>query len=248
MSAFLIDRHVMHYESVGRGRPVIFVHNFIGSWRYWLPTMEYLGPDFKCYALDLWGFGDSGFDPALATLDQHVSQLGHFLTHLGIGQVALVGHGYGALVAQKFAELNRNSVNRLVSIHHKINPSWKKAPGIFQTHNWLASQKLPEAVLLDCLKAKQVAVANAFANSAAAEWSHTTQGVAANLPHLVIQYGEMHGTPTHSGRITISKQTLFPMAQNAEELNRLLREFLVGSPIVLNEGLSLKEFWKRRVR
>ena len=248
MSAFLINKLVLHYESVGRGKPVVFVHNFVGSWRYWLPSMEFLSSGFKSYAFDLWGFGDSGRDNSLYTPQAHADQLADFIKQLGIGQAAIVGHGYGALVAQQFAKNKPDAVNRLVSIHHKINPSWIKTSGIFQTHNWLASQKLPEAVALDCIKADPVAVESAFKVISSNKAEDMRVELADEIPHLVIQYGETHGMPSVTGRITIAKQTLFPMAQNAEELNRLLHEFLAGSPIVLNEGLTLKEFWKRRVR
>ncbi|SRR5258706_11925765 len=60
MSAITIENDLVHYEVLGRGRPVIFVHGWLGSWRYWVPTMQQLSMKYRTYALDLWGFGDSG--------------------------------------------------------------------------------------------------------------------------------------------------------------------------------------------
>ena len=57
MSAIVIDSEIVHYEVLGRGRPVIFLHGWLGSWRYWIPAMQKSSISFRAYALDLWGFG-----------------------------------------------------------------------------------------------------------------------------------------------------------------------------------------------
>ena len=40
MSAITIGGDLIHYEVLGRGRPVLLVHGWIGSWRYWVPAMQ----------------------------------------------------------------------------------------------------------------------------------------------------------------------------------------------------------------
>jgi pimeloyl-ACP methyl ester carboxylesterase len=59
MSAVLLDGRTVHYEVIGRGRPIIFLHGWVGSWRYWIPAMLAAFTDFLANALDLWGFGDT---------------------------------------------------------------------------------------------------------------------------------------------------------------------------------------------
>lgn len=59
MSALIVEDEVVHYEVLGRGRPVIFIHSWLGSWRYWNPTMQAINSGYRTYALGLWGFGDS---------------------------------------------------------------------------------------------------------------------------------------------------------------------------------------------
>ena len=59
MSAIVIENSLVHYEVIGRGKPIIFLHGWLGSWRYWMGTMEALARRYRCYALDFWGFGDS---------------------------------------------------------------------------------------------------------------------------------------------------------------------------------------------
>ena len=36
----MLNNGLVHYEAWGRGQPIIFLHSWLGSWRYWVPTME----------------------------------------------------------------------------------------------------------------------------------------------------------------------------------------------------------------
>jgi len=55
MSAVVLDGGIVHYEAFGRGKPILFLHGWLGSWRYWMPTMEAVSDKNRTYALDLWG-------------------------------------------------------------------------------------------------------------------------------------------------------------------------------------------------
>ena len=59
MSATFVNQRMVHYEVFGRGQPVIFLHSWLGSWRYWVPSMEMISDRFRAYAMDFWGFGES---------------------------------------------------------------------------------------------------------------------------------------------------------------------------------------------
>src|SRR5258708_577942 len=103
MSAITIENDLVHYEVLGRGRPVIFVHGWLGSWRYWVPTMQQVSVKYRTYALDLWGFGDSGKDASHYTFKDQVQLLHDFMEKLGITKAALIGHSLGAAVCLRFA-------------------------------------------------------------------------------------------------------------------------------------------------
>jgi pimeloyl-ACP methyl ester carboxylesterase len=60
VSSITTDQGVVHYEVFGRGRPVILLHGYLGSWGLWQDTMTFLGQYYRTYALDFWGFGESG--------------------------------------------------------------------------------------------------------------------------------------------------------------------------------------------
>lgn len=114
MSAITTDGNLIHYEVLGRGRPVILVHGWIGSWRYWIPTMQLLQLKYRVYALDLFGFGDSAKNAQHYTLERQIALLDTFMQELGIPKAALVGHGLGAMVVTEFARRNAERVPRVI--------------------------------------------------------------------------------------------------------------------------------------
>lgn len=115
MSAITVDGDLVHYEVLGRGgRPVVLLHGWLGSWRYWIPTMRQLQLKYRVYAVDLFGYGDSGKNPAKYSLQSQVRLLDEFMLQLGIPKVALVAHGYGAQVAINYASHYPDRVARML--------------------------------------------------------------------------------------------------------------------------------------
>lgn len=116
MSAITIENDLVHYEVLGRGRPVILIHGWLGSWRYWVPAMRQLSMQYRVYALDLWGYGDTAHDRARYTFEAQVNLLDQFMTKMGIEKAALVGHDLGAALIAGFAAGNRARVPRLMVV------------------------------------------------------------------------------------------------------------------------------------
>ena len=116
MSAITIENDLVHYEVLGRGRPVIFVHGWLGSWRYWVPTMQQLSMKYRTYALDLWGFGDSGKDAARYAFKDQVKLLYDFLDKMGMPKAALVGHSFGAAICLRFASQYPDKAPRVMLV------------------------------------------------------------------------------------------------------------------------------------
>jgi pimeloyl-ACP methyl ester carboxylesterase len=125
MSAITIENDLVHYEVLGRGRPVILLHGWLGSWRYWVPAMQQLSMKYRTYALDLWGFGDSGKDAQRYHFGSQVTLLDQFMEKMGITKAALVGHGLGAAVAARYAVQHADRVPRLMVVSP---PLFRMAP------------------------------------------------------------------------------------------------------------------------
>lgn len=123
MSAILLDAGLIHYEVFGRGKPVILLHGWLGSWRYWMPTMEALAQDYRTYALDFWGFGDSDKPGNLYSVDDYVGLVENFMDGLGIPEASLVGHSLGGVVALRMALEHAERVSKLVLVDTPIQGS-----------------------------------------------------------------------------------------------------------------------------
>jgi pimeloyl-ACP methyl ester carboxylesterase len=103
MSSIVTDQGIVHYEAYGHGQPVILLHGWLGSWSYWLDTMEALGAHYRMYALDFWGFGDSGKRRESYLVGDFVDLVGQFMDRLGIVEAPVVGHSMGGTVALSLA-------------------------------------------------------------------------------------------------------------------------------------------------
>ena len=116
MSAITIGGDLIHYEVLGRGRPVLLLHGWVGSWRYWVPTMQQLQLKYRVYALDMYGFGDTGKNPQKYALDHQVQLLFEFMNSMAIPKAAFIGHGLGALVTAEFARLYPDKAPRILLV------------------------------------------------------------------------------------------------------------------------------------
>lgn len=124
MSAIHIDSRLVHYEVVGRrGAPVIFLHSWLGSWRYWLPTMEHASERYRTFAIDFWGFGESDRRDGAFSIAEYVDLVICFMNQLGIARASLVGHGLGGMVALRVASQYPDRVSRLMIVSAPIQGS-----------------------------------------------------------------------------------------------------------------------------
>ncbi len=103
MSSIVTDQGIVHYEAYGRGEPVVLLHGWRGSWGYWLDTMEALGRYYRLYALDFWGFGDSGKRRERYLVSDFVDLVEQFMERLGIVRAPIIGHSMGGTVALSVA-------------------------------------------------------------------------------------------------------------------------------------------------
>lgn len=111
----------MHYEVYGRGRPVILLHGWLGSWGLWQDTMAFLGNNYRTYALDFWGFGESGKKRDSYDVADFVSLVDQFMEQLGIVRAPLVGHSMGGTVSLSVALRYPERIEKVVIIGSPVN-------------------------------------------------------------------------------------------------------------------------------
>ena len=117
MSAIYLDNRLVHYELIGRrGQPTLFLHSWLGSWRYWLPTMDHISERHRAYALDFWGFGDSDRRDSLFSIAEYSELVLGFMDNLGLQKVSLVGHGLGGMVAVRAAAEHPERFTKVMAV------------------------------------------------------------------------------------------------------------------------------------
>lgn len=120
MSSFTTDQGIVHYEVYGRGRPVILLHGWLGSWGLWQDTMSCLGQQYRTYAMDFWGFGESGKKRESYAVQDFVVLVDQFMEQLGIESAPLVGHSMGGTVSLSVAIQYPQRVRKVVVIGSPI--------------------------------------------------------------------------------------------------------------------------------
>jgi pimeloyl-ACP methyl ester carboxylesterase len=106
----------MRVTETGTGRPVLMLHGFPQSSREWAPVMAALSDRARLIAPDLRGAGEtdapsSGYDSG--TVQRDVIAL---LDELGLEQVDLVAHDWGAIVGFDLCLTHPERVRRYVAI------------------------------------------------------------------------------------------------------------------------------------
>ncbi len=99
MATLVTEQGIVHYETLGRGRPVLLLHGWLGSWALWRQTIEVLSKDFRTYALDFFGFGESIDRTEDFSVDNFVQLVNQFMDRLGIVKAPLIGHSMGGTVS-----------------------------------------------------------------------------------------------------------------------------------------------------
>jgi pimeloyl-ACP methyl ester carboxylesterase len=262
MSAVVIDGGLVHYEAFGRGRPILFLHGWLGSWRYWMSTMEAVSDKNRTYALDLWGFGDTAKSLANYALDRQLNLIDSFLQEMGIGKVALIGHGLGAVLAARYATQHPGLVDRILLVSlpdgsQEINSRMYKAPPA-ELADWLlphsveselARQEAPKAdgraiqlSLAELDRRKMCSLVRELATPSLFVYGLLDPAVAA--PNCL----DDASRPEHIHTILFEQSGHFPMLDEPNKSNRLLADFLALPSGVSPRQLQLKEEWRRRVR
>jgi pimeloyl-ACP methyl ester carboxylesterase len=264
MSALVVNDDVVHYEVLGRGPGILFIHSWLGSWRYWIPVMQAVSTKHRTYAIDLLGFGDSGkrLDPKTPDnykIEYQADMIQKFMDQLGVAKLAFVGHGLGGAVALRFAAKYPEMVARLMVINAPlISASIKGRPANTNTQSlldWLVSKvpgkeelrtetnKLDPAVI-------QKTVESINEINLLADLDKTT------APTLLVngERDEAITPPTEQGfngfkpnlhQIIFEEGGHFLMLDDPAKFNRLLSDFLEATDLT---SLELKDEWRRRMR
>ncbi len=263
MSGILVNGSLIHYEIFGRGKPIIFVHGWLGSWRYWVPIMDDLARDHRTYALDLWGFGDSDKMRENYDIDTYVELLVSFMDELGIWRAPIVGHTLGAAIATRLAGKHPDRVSSVLAVGLPLSADainrrlLSAGPNEAMARLFWHRQRPYSEVEMGLTKAAENAIALSIQSVAQLNIRAALDEV--DVPLLTV-YGERDNVidPAQADEleenhyaaraIVLRKAAHFPMLDETAKFARLLRDFMdVNNPEEL-QALTVKKEWRRRTR
>jgi pimeloyl-ACP methyl ester carboxylesterase len=259
MSIATLGKRLVHFEALGHGDPLLFLHGWVGSWRYWWPSMQVLSAHHRCFALDLWGFGDSSKDPELYRLAAYVDLVEQFTARLGIARpLTIVGHALGAVVALKFAARQEERVRRtvLISLPESNPPAGTLltalGPPALLRLTLGKNGAFPEAYL-DARESDPQAVTSLAEEILYQDLFTELKNCA--CPTLLVNgkrdplsasdhpYFGLGGLGRH--QVTLENCGHFPMLDEPARFNRLLLDFLLAGS---TSSIAPKAYWQRRTR
>jgi pimeloyl-ACP methyl ester carboxylesterase len=258
MSVLFVGDALVHYEVLGRGRPVVFLHTWGASWRYWAPSMQALSASYRSYALDLYGSGETSHASHLYDVEAQADLVAAFMDEMGLRRAALIGHGLGALVALLLGKSRPDRVARLmivgIPLDHRQLAERLRRQSLPDLLGWLANGRLETLKLLvDADKADPAALAASVVGEDVRSAMHSVQS--AGIPLLLV-YGasdplsHLEGLPPAGEIRTIQLEDAghFIQLDDAPRFQRLLVDFLAADSGTDVQGLQVKDEWRRRVR
>ena len=113
-----VDGLLVHYQVVGQGPDVVFVHGWGASRRMWWQMTDALAEHYRCWSLDLPGCGNS--DKPVDhwySIPNFTALLRGFMVGHGLRRVRLVGHSMGGMISLNLAARHPELIERLVAIN-----------------------------------------------------------------------------------------------------------------------------------
>jgi pimeloyl-ACP methyl ester carboxylesterase len=263
MSAVILESSLVHYEAMGRGRPLLFLHDWLGSWRYWVPTMLEMSNAYRAYALDFWGFGDSDKVRSHYSVNGYVQQVNLFLDQMGIPDVPVVGHGLGGVVALRFAQRYPDRISQIMLVNTPLSgASLGRSLSTFGGGGNPASRILGrrlndyEEVELEAGKTDDSAVVHTVRSFIKDDLTLLLEDL--EIPTMLVYGAQDHLIQLpprdiledleyfNAYALLLDDAQHYPMLEETPKFNRLLLDFLIHQNNW--DKIEVKEAWRRRMR
>lgn len=257
MSITTLENQLVHYEVTGHGNPVVFVHGWHGSWRYWWPTMQALSARNRTYAFDLWGFGDSSQNRERYSLDAYVDMLSGFLDALAVRKpVILVGHSLGAAVALRYTIRYPRDVDRVAAISLPVKGDYMNdrlaGQDPFSNFSRSAGMSWPEVdnearkcdIGAIVQSVEEVRQTNFLPDIETCE--RPMMLVFGRQDQIIREPGNSLPEPTSNRTYISLDSSHFPMLEDKVKFNRLVLDFVLADGDL--QDISPKDHWVRRNR
>lgn len=96
------DGAKIYYEDHGAGQPILLVHGFLCSSKFWQENVPELANEFRVVTIDLRGHGNSAKTLTGQTIRQYARDVREVIEHLGLQDVVLVAWSLGGPVVLSY--------------------------------------------------------------------------------------------------------------------------------------------------
>lgn len=117
MPEVLINSIPVHYEAVGDGRPLLFIHGLGSSTRDWERQIDHFAASYRVVTVDLRGHGQSGKPDGRYTIGMFSEDVAELIGVLDLAPVSVVGISLGGMVAFQLAADHPDLIDRLVVVN-----------------------------------------------------------------------------------------------------------------------------------
>lgn len=115
------------YFDQGKGTPILLLHGFCGSSRYWEKVIPSLAEKYRVIAPDLPGHGNTSIFTGNETIEDFADVIKEFLDELNVDKVTMFGHSLGGYITLAFAEKYSDSLSGLSLVHSAAFPDSDEA-------------------------------------------------------------------------------------------------------------------------
>lgn len=120
---------MINYDDYGKGdTTLLFVHGWAIDKSYWASQIDYFSKKYRVIAVDLPGFGKSGNNRNIWTVEEYGKDISEILKQLDLKNVILIGHSMSGNIVVEAALTNPERVIGVIGIDNFKNVGYVPTP------------------------------------------------------------------------------------------------------------------------
>jgi pimeloyl-ACP methyl ester carboxylesterase len=116
-------------DGAGSGPPLVLIHGFAGSMRWWDRVVPVLGRERRVIRVDLLGHGGSAKPRNGYSMEHQADLVAAALRQLGVRRAIVIGHSMGGIVGTAMIQRHPGLVTRMMTIGTPPETDSTKSPG-----------------------------------------------------------------------------------------------------------------------
>jgi len=106
----------LNYEDTGKGKPVVFLHGYVGDTEDWVNQVKLLSHKYRCLTIDQRGRGkaEAPKRPEDYNFNLFIDDIYQWLKQIKVEKFVLNGHSMGGMISQRFVLAHPEMVTGLI--------------------------------------------------------------------------------------------------------------------------------------